>query len=43
MIAAALSHSHANPRPGSVTFVLRDEPAFRAFTEALKSIPDSNG
>jgi O-acetyl-ADP-ribose deacetylase len=43
MIAAALSHSRASSRPGSVSFVLRDEPAFRAFSEALKSIPDSNG
>jgi O-acetyl-ADP-ribose deacetylase len=42
VIAAALSHSYTNPRPGSVTFVLRDETAFRAFSEALKSIPDSN-
>ncbi len=43
MIAAALSHGRDHARPGSVAFVLRDEPAFRAFTEALKSVPDSNG
>jgi O-acetyl-ADP-ribose deacetylase (regulator of RNase III) len=42
MIAAALGHSRTNPKPGSVTFVLRDEPAFRSFTAALKSIPESN-
>ena len=43
MIAAALSHSRANLKPASVSFVLRDEPAFRAFSEALKSAPDANG
>ena len=43
MIAAALSHGRANPKPGSAVFVLRDEPAFRAFSEALKSIPYTNG
>jgi len=42
MIAAALSHGRANPKPGSVTFVLRDEPAFRSFAAALKSVPESN-
>ena len=42
MIAAALSHSRTNPKPGSVIFVLRDEPAFRPFTDALKSVPESN-
>ena len=42
MIAAALSHSHANPRPGSVAFVLRDEPAFRSFADVLKSVPEAN-
>jgi len=42
MIAAALSHSRANPKPGSVTFVLHDEPAFRSFTDAMKSVPESN-
>lgn len=39
MIAAALSHSRTAPQPDSVTFVLRDEPAFRSFTDALKSVP----
>jgi O-acetyl-ADP-ribose deacetylase len=43
MIAAVLSHSRVSSGPGSVSFVLRDEPAFRAFSEALKSFPDSNG
>jgi O-acetyl-ADP-ribose deacetylase len=43
MIAAALSHSRASSKPGSVSFVLRGEPVFRAFSEALKSVPDSNG
>ena len=42
MIAAALSHSHTNPKPGSVAFVLRDEQAFRSFVEALRSVPESN-
>ena len=42
MIAAALSHSRNNPKPGSVAFVLRDEPAFRSFADALKSVPESN-
>jgi O-acetyl-ADP-ribose deacetylase len=42
MIAAALSHSRGNPKPESVAFVLHDEQAFRAFTEAVKSVPDSN-
>ena len=42
MVAAALSHSCADPRPVSVSFVLRDEPTYRAFTAALVSIPDSN-
>jgi O-acetyl-ADP-ribose deacetylase (regulator of RNase III) len=42
MIAAALSHSRTGPKPGSVAFVLRDEPAFRSFADALKSVPESN-
>jgi O-acetyl-ADP-ribose deacetylase (regulator of RNase III) len=42
MFAAALSHSHANPKPGSVTFVLRDEPTFTSFADALKSVTDSH-
>ena len=42
MLAAALSHSRTSPKPGSVTFVLRDEPAFRSFSDALKSIPEPN-
>ena len=42
MIVAALSHSHTNPKPGSVAFVLRDEQAFRSFAEALRSVPESN-
>jgi O-acetyl-ADP-ribose deacetylase (regulator of RNase III) len=41
MIAAALSHSRGNSRPGLVSFVLRDEPAFRSFAEALESVPDA--
>jgi O-acetyl-ADP-ribose deacetylase (regulator of RNase III) len=39
MITAALSHSRANQKPGAVTFVLHDEPAFRSFADALKSVP----
>jgi O-acetyl-ADP-ribose deacetylase (regulator of RNase III) len=42
MIAAALSHNRADPKPGSVAFVLRDEPAFRSFSEALRSVPEPN-
>jgi O-acetyl-ADP-ribose deacetylase (regulator of RNase III) len=42
MIAAALSHNRAGPKPGSVAFVLRDEPAFRSFSEALRSVPEPN-
>jgi O-acetyl-ADP-ribose deacetylase len=42
MIAAAISHSRTAPKPGSVTFVLRDEPAFRSFADALKSVPESS-
>jgi len=42
MIDAVLSHGRINPSPTSVTFVLRDEPAFRAFREAVKSVPDPN-
>ena len=42
MIAAALGHSRTNPKPGSVVFVLRDEPAFRSFADALKSVPEPN-
>lgn len=38
MIAAALGHSRANPKPGSVIFVLRDEAAFHSFAAALKSV-----
>lgn len=41
MICAALSHSRDNARPGSVSFVLCDEPAFRSFAEVLKSVPDA--
>ncbi len=39
MVAAALSHGRTNPKPGSVTFVLRDEPAFRSFADVLESTP----
>jgi O-acetyl-ADP-ribose deacetylase len=39
MIAATLSHSRTNPKPGSVAFVLYDEPAYRSFADALKLIP----
>ena len=42
MIAAALSHSRSNPKPVSVAFVLRDEAAFHAFTDALKAIPETS-
>ncbi|HTW90788.1 MAG TPA: macro domain-containing protein [bacterium] len=39
MIAAALGHARQNVKPGSVTFVLRDEPTYRSFHEILKSAP----
>jgi O-acetyl-ADP-ribose deacetylase len=39
MFAAALSHGRTSPKPGSVTFVLRDEPAFRSFARVLESVP----
>ena len=39
MIAAALSHGRSNPKPDSVAFVLRDEPAFRSFAAVLESVP----
>ncbi len=39
MLAAALSHSRTTANPGSVTFVLRDEPAFRSFARVLESVP----
>ena len=42
MIAAALSHSRANQKPGAMTFVLRDESAFRSFADTLKSVPEPN-
>jgi len=42
MVAAALSHSRTSPKPASVAFVLRDEPAFRSFTDVLKSVPESS-
>jgi len=42
MLAAALSHRRTNPKPGSVTFVLRDEPALKSFTDALRSVPEPN-
>ncbi len=42
MIAAAIGHSRVNPRPGSVVFVLRGEPAFRAFAGALQAIPEAD-
>ncbi len=42
MMAAALAHNCENPKPGTVRFVLRDEPAFTAFADALKSIPERN-
>ena len=42
MIDAALSHGRTNPKPGSVAFVLRDEPAFRSFSEALGSVVEPN-
>ena len=40
MVAATLSHGRTSPKPGSVTFVLRDEPAFYSFTQTLKSVPE---
>jgi len=40
MVAAALSHSRGNPKPASVSFVLRDESALVAFAHALDAIPD---
>lgn len=42
MVAAALSYGCTNPKPGSVTFVLRDEPTLRSFTDFLESIPEPN-
>jgi O-acetyl-ADP-ribose deacetylase (regulator of RNase III) len=42
MIAAALSHSRTSSKPASVAFVLRDEPAFRSFADALKSVQEPN-
>jgi O-acetyl-ADP-ribose deacetylase (regulator of RNase III) len=42
MVAAALSYGRTNPKPGSVTFVLRDEPTFSSFAAVLKSAPESN-
>jgi O-acetyl-ADP-ribose deacetylase (regulator of RNase III) len=42
MLAVALSHSRTTPKPGSMTFVLRDEAAFTSFADALKSVPESN-
>jgi len=42
MIAAALAHNRTSPKLGSVAFVLRDEPAFSSFTDALRSVPESN-
>jgi O-acetyl-ADP-ribose deacetylase len=41
MISSALGHNRSNPKPGSVAFVLRDEPAFRSFADALKSATNS--
>ena len=38
MIAAALSHSRSNAKPKAVVFVLRDEPAFRSFSDVLKAL-----
>ncbi len=43
MIAAALSNSRTSPKPGSVAFVLRDEPTFRSFAAALNSVPEYDG
>ena len=40
MFAVTLAHARANPKPGSVVLVLRDEPAFRSFAGALKSVPE---
>jgi O-acetyl-ADP-ribose deacetylase (regulator of RNase III) len=37
MIAAALDHSPTNSKPASVSFVLRDEPTFHSFADALKT------
>ena len=42
MLAAALSHSRTTAKPGSVTFVLRDEPAFTSFADALRSVTESH-
>lgn len=42
MLAAALSHSRMAPKPSSVSFVLRDEPAFQSFANVLRSIPEPN-
>jgi O-acetyl-ADP-ribose deacetylase (regulator of RNase III) len=42
MVAAALAHSRHQAKPGSVRFVLRDEPAFAVFVHALKSVPEEH-
>ena len=42
MLAAALSHSRTNLRPGSVAFVLRDEPTLRSFSAVLQSVAESS-
>ena len=38
MVAAALSHGRTHPKPGVVTFVLRDEPTFNSFAVALRAL-----
>jgi len=40
MIAAALAHSRTGAKPGSITFVLHDDAATRAFAGVLKSVPE---
>ncbi len=38
MLAAAVGHSHTEAKPGSVVFVLRDEPAYRSFADVLNAL-----
>jgi O-acetyl-ADP-ribose deacetylase (regulator of RNase III) len=38
MVAATLGHGRTNPKPDSVTFVLRDESTFRSFADMLKAL-----
>jgi O-acetyl-ADP-ribose deacetylase (regulator of RNase III) len=40
MVASTLNHNQASSKPAAVSFVLRDEPAYRSFSSVLDSLEE---